>query len=136
MKGTDGGLGVGGREAGVLARDPRFPAFSRLWHQACYTFLHFPGGLVGEGDAEDVAGCNAVPDQVGDAEGDDPRFARAGTRQNEQRSPQGLDGLALLRVERGQIQHRARSLVCDEINASAQETFLRKARSGWYKLKN
>jgi len=66
-----------------------------------------------------------VRDHVRDAEGDDARLARTCAREDQHRTPEGLGGEALLRVERGQIQHRARSLICMEMNASAQGEFLR-----------
>ena len=63
----------------------------------------------------------AIPrcDHVRDAEGNDPRLARAGAGKDQHRAANRLHGLSLLRVERTQIQHRARSLGTAECNASA-----------------
>ena len=47
---------------------------------------HLAGGLVGEGDGEDAIGPHAAAQQLGDAEGDDARLARAGAGEDEQRS--------------------------------------------------
>ena len=57
--------------------------------------LHLAGGLVGEGDGEDVAGADALLQQVGDAARDDARLAAAGAGQDEQRPFDVRDGLAL-----------------------------------------
>jgi hypothetical protein len=63
---------------------------------------HLAGGLVGEGDGEDVAGVDAHAEQVGDAAGDDARLAAAGGGEDEQ-GPLGVeDGLALGLVEVGE----------------------------------
>ena len=72
--------------------------------------LHFARGLVGEGDAEDAAGRDPAIDHVRDAKGNDPRLAGSGAGKNQDRAANRLDGLSLLRVERTQIEHRARSL--------------------------
>ena len=77
---------------------------SRRWSSAPAdqfgdALLHFAGGLVGEGDGEDVSGRDALRDEVGDAEGDDAGFARAGAGQNQNRAVQRFDGLALLGIE-------------------------------------
>jgi hypothetical protein len=89
-----------------------------LRQQLGHAFLHFARGLVGERDAENVSRRDAALDHVRDAEGDDARLARARAGEDQHRAANGFDGLALLRVERGQIQHRARSLICAEANAS------------------
>ena len=65
-----------------------------LRHQLADPLLHFARGLVGEGDAEDVAGRDAALDQVRDAKGDDPGLAGAGAGQNQHRAVNGLDGLS------------------------------------------
>ena len=60
---------------------------------------HLLGGLVGEGDGEDLVGGNAALfDEVGDAMGDDPGLAGAGAGEQEDRAVHGLDALLLLRV--------------------------------------
>ena len=57
--------------------------------------VHFVGRLVGEGQRQDLAGRNAVPQQVGDAVRDDAGLAAAGPGQDQQRPVDVLDGLAL-----------------------------------------
>ena len=68
-----------------------------------HPLLHLAGGLVGEGDREDLAGLH-VPgaEQVGDAVGEHPRLARAGTGHDEQRAALVDDGLTLRAVEPGE----------------------------------
>ena len=61
--------------------------------------LHFAGGFVGEGDSKDISGRDALGDEMGDAERDDPGFARAGPGQDQHRAVQGFNGLALLGIE-------------------------------------
>src|SRR5690606_8714590 len=54
--------------------------------QALDALLHLGGGLVGEGDREDLAGPHAAfGEQVGDAVGEDPGLARSRPRHDEQR---------------------------------------------------
>jgi hypothetical protein len=62
-------------------------------------FLHFASRFVRESDAKDIFRGNPSFNEVGDAESDDASFAgaRAGKEQNW--AAEGLDGLALLRVE-------------------------------------
>jgi hypothetical protein len=59
-----------------------------------------------------------------DAAGDDACLARARARKDEHRAADCFDGEALLLIERGQIQHRARSLICGDANASVQGKFI------------
>lgn len=85
------------------------PSLRRLapwvWEEVCARAPAFHGGLVRERDAEDVCRRNAARDHVRDAECDDTRLARARARKNKHRTLDGLCRLALLRVERVQIQH-------------------------------
>ncbi len=72
--------------------------------EAAYQFFnalaHFGGGLVGEGHRQDRFRHHAfVLDQVGDAVGDDARFAAAGAGQDQHGAFGGFDGFALLRVQ-------------------------------------
>ncbi len=61
---------------------------------------HLGGGLVGEGDGQDLPGADAlVGDHVGDAHGEDARLSGTGAREHEERPARGLDGLALGGVE-------------------------------------
>ena len=101
MEGADGGT------FGLVVRVPGLRAGQELVDPG----LHFPGGLVGEGDGQDVVRGGFLGDQVGDAEGDHARLAGAGAGQDQDRPAQGFHRLALLRVEGTKVQHRARSLV-------------------------
>ena len=57
---------------------------------------HLGGGLVGEGDGEYLGGADAqVADEVGDAEGQHARLARAGACEHQKRAVDGLDGQSL-----------------------------------------
>ena len=71
---------------------------------------HLGGGLVGEGDGEYLGGADAqVAHEVGDAEGQHARLARAGAREHQKRAVDGLDGFALRGVQGGEIEcHRRR----------------------------
>jgi len=70
-----------------------------------HSFAHFARGLVGEGHREDIFGRDtARPDEIGDAVGEHPGLATAGTGQHENRAFRRFDGGALLRVQR--CEHR------------------------------
>ena len=60
---------------------------------------HFPGGLVREGEGEDLGLRDALVEHIGHAEGDDPGFARARARNYENGSVDGGRGLVLLVVQ-------------------------------------
>ncbi len=65
---------------------------------------HLARGLVRERDREDLLRLDPVRvDQVRDAVGEDARLARARSRDHEQRPLRGEDGLALGRVQVGEI---------------------------------
>jgi hypothetical protein len=59
------------------------------------TVAHFTGGLVGEGDGEDVGGGDATGDEVGDAAGDGAGFAGAGAGEDEEGAVDVDGGFAL-----------------------------------------
>ena len=103
-----------GRAVRLILGGIRAPARQQFVH----AFLHFARGLVCECHAENVTRCDAALDHVRDAKGDDARLACARAGEDQHWTTNGLGGLALLRVERGQIQHRARSLNCRQGNAS------------------
>ena len=86
--------------------DRLFLARPRQLHDA---LLHFPCRLVGERHSQDLARAHALADQIGDAVGDNARFACAGPGQNQNRAFGGFHGPALLRIERAQVQHRAKA---------------------------
>ena len=63
-------------------------------------FGHFFGRLVGERDRQNVPGAHPLfTNKPGDTIGDNPRLARTGTGQNQQRSFAVQNGLFLRRVE-------------------------------------
>ena len=63
---------------------------------------HLGGGLVREGDGEDLPRPDALDaDEVGDPMGQDARLAAAGAGQDQQRPLGRRDGPRLLRVEPG-----------------------------------
>src|ERR1700722_20103756 len=100
-----------------------------LWQKLVHALPHFARGLVRERHAENVPRHNPARDHVRNTERDDTRLARARAREDEHRTVDGLGGHALLRVERVQVDHRARSLICGGENASAQGKFLDKPRA-------
>ena len=65
-----------------------------------HPLAHLGGGLVGEGDRQDLPDADvARGQQVGDAAGQHRRLARAGAGHDQQRRALVQHGLALLRVE-------------------------------------
>ena len=132
---TDRNISISGRRCqllDVLAKNPDaqrmeradgravfFVVFPSLRQKLIDALLHFARGLVREGDAKNVRRCNPPLHHVRDAKSDDARLACAGARENQNRAANGFGGEALLRVERVQVDHRARSLICREANASA-----------------
>ena len=69
-------------------------------HELVDALLHLGGGLVGEGEREDLLGAGAaLGDQPGDAAGDDGGLAGAGAGHDEQRAGVVGDGLTLRVVE-------------------------------------
>ncbi len=90
-------VGVGAQDAqagGVERRDPHL--LGRRSHQLGHPGAHLVGGLVGERDGEDPP-RRRVPggQEVGDAAREDPRLARAGPGDDEQRAAPVLDCGAL-----------------------------------------
>jgi hypothetical protein len=74
-----------------------------LAHHLVQALAHLVGGLVGEAQGDDALGRLPALEQVHDAVRDDPRLARAGAREHQQR-PLGVgDGLALIGVEAAEI---------------------------------
>ena len=77
-----------------------------MGQQQLQPLLHFPGGLVGERDGEQLGRINAVmADKVGNAMGQGPGLAAAGTGHHQQRPRVVIDGPALGFVETGQETH-------------------------------
>ena len=99
MERADGWSRVEGRGSKAAALDSRLSTFDRLRQKLVDAFLHFAGGLVGEGDGEDVGRCDALGKQMGDTKRDDAGLAGAGPGKNQHRAIQRFDGLALLGIE-------------------------------------
>ena len=91
----------------VERADPGFAqGMAGALEQCADAVAHLVGGFVGEGDGENRIGRRALIDQIGDAVGDDARFARAGSRQDQQRTFGSEDSFALLRVQIVEKIHR------------------------------
>jgi len=74
--------------------------------QMVQPFGHFPGGLIGEGHRHDAVGTDADhPDKIGDAVGNDPGLAAAGSSQNEHRPLNSLHGFSLGGIKLGEDIH-------------------------------
>ena len=71
---------------------------------------HLGGGLVREGNRQNLPGIDALLDQPCDASGDDAGLARSGTGENEQRAFVMLDGGALAGSQIGHEQMISRGL--------------------------
>ena len=82
----------------VEGRDPHL--LRHRTHQRADPRLHLVGGLVGEGDGQDLERADpVVADQVGDAVREHPRLARPGAGDDQQRAVGVGDRLRLDRVE-------------------------------------
>ena len=69
-------------------------------NQRAESFAHLGGGLVGEGDGQDLAGpCAELAQDPCDASGEDSGFAGTGTGSDQQRLAAVLHGFGLLRVQ-------------------------------------
>ena len=100
-------------QLGVIAQDaaadrmegaePRH-AFDRLAEHLAEPQLHLARRLVGEGHRQDLGGAGAAGGKdVGDPRGQHAGLAGAGAGQHQHRAVERLHGVALLRVEAGQI---------------------------------
>ena len=98
--------------SGAAARlsETRFRVSERCGHvwpprdfgqQRAGPLLHFAGRFFGERDGQDPLGLDAVADQLGDAIGDDARFAGAGSGENQQRPLKRSHCIKLGRVQVG-----------------------------------
>lgn len=73
---------------------------------------HLTSCLVGEGHGKDSPRRHAMlRDQVRNAKGDHPGLAASGPGKNHERPPLMNDRLALTRVQRAQVEHRAKVAV-------------------------
>ena len=73
-------------------------------HHAADALAHLVGGLVGEGDGQDVLGRHSLVQHVRDPRREHAGLAGARPRQHQHRPMQGQHRLALLRVEFRQIE--------------------------------
>ena len=97
------GLAVASEDAHARRVERRHPHL--LGHrpdEGADAVLHLVGGLVGEGDGEDLERRDALLDEVGYAMGEHPRLARTGAGDHEQGAARVDDGLRLVRVEPGE----------------------------------
>src|SRR5437867_4071601 len=80
VEGAEGGARVGGRVSSVGAGALDFGPWTldSFRDQFRHALLHFAGGFVGEGDAQDVSRRNSALDHLRDAISDHARFARSG----------------------------------------------------------
>ena len=86
--GADGVKCAQGQATGVFA------------HQISHAAFHLAGGFVGEGNRQDMVRAHAHgADQVGDALGEHPRFARARTGHDQHRAQARHDRLLLLGIQ-------------------------------------
>ena len=95
--------------------------------------LHLVGGLVGEGDGQDLERADALLlDEPGDAPGEDPRLARAGAGEHEQRPAEVGDRLLLGRVqaiEQGRAERAGAGT--DAVGRLGEQLVRRLARQGF-----
>ena len=77
-----------------------------LAEQPLESLAHFPRGLVGEGDREDLLRADTpLLDEAGDAVGEDAGLAAPGPREHEQRGSTVGDRIALRRVQVVEVDH-------------------------------
>ena len=91
---------------GVEGAEPRH-ALDGLAEHSSDALLHLARRLVGEGDGENLRGSRPAEAQnMGDAGGEHPGLAGAGTGQHQQGAVERLDRGALLGIEPGQVRRR------------------------------
>ena len=99
-------LGMGAEHLGgdrMERAEPRH-SFQRAARQLGHAIAHFPRRLVGEGDAEDLARPRqAAGDEVGEARGQRRGLAGAGAGEDQHRAFGRQHGLALRRIEAGEV---------------------------------
>ena len=93
---------------GILAQDARKDRVERthadiaaavIGDHLCDALAHLLGGLVGEGERQNVEGRHALLDHIGDARGQHARFARTGAGDDERRGVVIDHGIALCGVQ-------------------------------------
>src|SRR5262249_34732711 len=118
---------------GVEGRDQwRLGDSARRLEQSRHAVAHFLGGLIGEGDGENLARPHAViQNEVRNAVRDDAGLAAAGAGQDEERTFGVLDGLALPGIELCEEIHSERR--AEPLHSSTQQSEVLGA-AGWRKL--
>src|SRR5688572_13535311 len=94
-------------------RDAILPAIfivSEVGQHACDALFHFAGGFVGEGYSQNISGCDAFADHVGDAASNHAGLSGAGAGEDQDRAFDRVDSKALLRVQGTQVKHRGEYL--------------------------
>src|SRR5437016_4192649 len=84
------------------------------------SLVHFPRGLIREGHTQNVSRHHTTFGQVSDTVSDHASFAGSGSSQYQNRAADCFHSLSLLRIQRVQIQHRARSVMNWTRNSKAQ----------------
>ena len=93
-------LGLHAQDAGKETMEGARPDVGGLLtHHLADALLHFPCRLVGERQGQDLPGRRPLLDDVGDAVGEHPRFARSGTGHHQHRTLDGRGGLPLYVVQ-------------------------------------
>ena len=89
---VDRKVGVDSDQRRVLPQHPRAEAMKRadpdprLWRQGIDALAHLAGGLVGEGQRQNLVSRNSEREQASDSSGDDARLAGAGAGQDQKRT--------------------------------------------------
>ncbi len=98
-------FGVPAQHAGakrVKRAEPQ--PFHRSSQDCANTFAHLTGGLVGEGDGQDLVRVGTAGQQkIRESGGQHTRLPGAGTGQHEQRTIHSFDGFPLLSVKSGEV---------------------------------
>jgi len=97
-------------------------ATSGAWEEFPDSFVHFPRGLIREGHTQNVSRRHTTFGQVSDTVSDHASFAGSGSSQYQNRAADCFHSLSLLRIQRAQIQHRARSVAKLEIKPQSPKS--------------
>ena len=98
---VDAEIGMQARQAGKFPKQPGTKRVKGADSGAArnskvgHPLAHLSGGLVGEGDGQDVPGRHALGGKIRHAAGDDASFSRSGPGQYQQRTVDMRDGLSL-----------------------------------------
>ncbi len=116
---------------GVEGRDRRFRGFLTLFTRCSFgdklrdALLHFPCGLIGKGDGQNLLRRHSAFNKVRHPGSNDTSFARAGSGQNHDRAFQSGDSFELLRVEGIEVYHKIKGHRTDSFsqNRSSEKRF-------------